>query len=97
MKERQPVPLGAPDTYALRRRVLLTAAVVIPLYLAASYLVFWLDVSDAWLLIAIALIYLLVARPLMRPVREAIKLRRRLAYDAWLADKARAEAADPPP
>ena len=23
----------------------------------------------------------------MRPVREAVKLRRRLAYDAWLAEK----------
>lgn len=95
MKDREPVPLGAPDTYALRRRVLLTAVVVVPLYLGASYLVFWLGVSDAWLLPAIALIYLLVARPLMRPVREAIKLRRRLAYDAWLDDKARNEGTDP--
>lgn len=97
MKEREPVPLGAPDTYALRRRVLLTAAVAAPLYLAASYLVFWLDVSDAWLIVAIALIYLVVIRPLMRPVREAIKLRRRLAYHAWLAEKARTEGTDPPP
>jgi small-conductance mechanosensitive channel len=94
MKEREPVPLGAPDTYALRRRVLLTAAIVAPLYIAASYLVFWLDVSDAWLIVAIALIYLLVIRPLMRPVREAIKLRRRLAYEAWLAEKHRTDSPD---
>jgi hypothetical protein len=107
MKEREPVPLGAPDTYALRRRVLLVAVIVVPLYLLASYLIFLLDVSDAWLLIAIALIYLVVVRPLMRPVRDAIKLRRRLAYEAWAADNARgdnargdnvrAEGADPPP
>ena len=93
MKEREPVPLGAPDTYALRRRVLLTALAVVPLYFASAFFITWLDVSDAWLLIAIALIYLLVARPLMRPVRDAIKLRRRLAYDAWLADRDH----EPPP
>lgn len=96
MKEREPVPLGAPDTYALRRRVLLVAVLVLPLYIAASYLVFWLDVSDAWLLIGLALIYLLVIRPLMRPVREAIKLRRRLAYEAWLDEKHRPDASDHP-
>jgi cbb3-type cytochrome oxidase subunit 3 len=84
-------PLGSPDTYALRRRVLLVAVVVVPLWLLASYTVYWLGVSDAWLLIAMALIYLLVVRPMMRPVREAIKLRRRLAYEAWLVDKRRSE------
>lgn len=96
MKDREPVPLGAPDTYALRRRVLLTAVAVLPLYFAAAFFITWLEVSDAWLLVALALIYLLVARPLMRPVREAIKLRRRLAYEAWLADKARSEGNDSP-
>jgi hypothetical protein len=83
------LPLGVPDTYALRRRVLVVAAVVVPLYLLASYIVFLLDVSDAWLVVALALIYLVVVRPMMRPVREAIKLRRRLAYDAWLAERNR--------
>jgi small-conductance mechanosensitive channel len=97
VKQREPVPLGAPDTYALRRRVLLTAGIVVPLYFAAAFFITWLDVSDAWLLVAIALIYLLVARPLMQPVREAIKLRRRLAYESWAAEKARAEDTDPPP
>jgi hypothetical protein len=93
---REPLPLGVPDTYALRRRVLLVAAVVVPLYLLASYCIFLLGVSDAWLLIAIALIYLVVARPLMKPVREALKLRRRLAYDAWLAEKGRLQPDDDP-
>ncbi len=96
MKKGQPVPLGAPDTYALRRRVLLVAACVLPLYFASAFLITWLGVSDAWLLVALALIYLLVARPLMRPVRDAIALRRRLAYQAWLDEKGRTEGTDPP-
>jgi hypothetical protein len=32
-------------------------------------------------------LYLLFIRPMMRPVREAIALRRRLAYRAWLDDQ----------
>jgi len=71
----------------LRRRVVLTGLLVVPLFFAVSYAIVWLDVSDAWLLVAMALIYLLVIRPMMRPVREAIKLRRRLAYAAWLAER----------
>ena len=78
---------GVPDTYALRRRVLLVAVVAIALWLASSYLVFWLGVSDAWVVVAIALIYLVVVRPMMRPVRDAIRLRRRLAYQAWLDER----------
>ena len=83
------LPLGAPDTYALRRRVLLVGVVSLALFFVTAYTIAWLEVSDAWLLICMALIYLLVVRPLMRPVREAIKLRRRLAYDAWLDDRNR--------
>lgn len=85
------LPLGAPDTYALRRRVLLIAVLVVPLWLAASFTIYWLGVSDAWLLVVIALLYLTVIRPLMRPVRDAIRLRRRLAYDAWLEERRRQE------
>jgi cbb3-type cytochrome oxidase subunit 3 len=81
------LPLGAPDTYALRRRVLLTAVVGIALWLASAYTVYWLGVADAWVLVALALIYLGVIRPLMRPVREAISLRRRLAYEAYLQER----------
>ncbi len=83
---RDPLPLGVPDTYALRRRVLLVATVSLLLFLVVSYTIAWLEISDAWLLIALALIYLLVVRPLMKPVRDALALRRRLAYDAYLAD-----------
>ncbi len=72
-----------PDTYALRRRVLLAGVLSLLLFFVVAYSITWLGVSDAWLLVAMALIYLVVTRPLMHPVREAIKLRRRLAYEAW--------------
>jgi cbb3-type cytochrome oxidase subunit 3 len=89
------LPLGAPDTYALRRRVLLVGVVSLLLFLATSYTIAWLEVDDAWLLIAMVLLYLAVVRPLLRPVREALQLRRRLAYDAWLEDKQRSEGDGP--
>ena len=76
-----------PDTYALRRRVLLTGFLALVLFFALGWLVAFLDVDQAWFLIALALEYLLVVRPLMRPVREAVKLRRRLAYQAWLDEQ----------
>ena len=78
---------GLLDSYALRRRVLLTGVVAIVLWLAATYSIFQLGVSDAWVLVALFLIYLLAIRPLMRPVREAIKLRHRLAYESYLDEK----------
>jgi hypothetical protein len=76
-----------PDTYALRRRVLLTGVLTLVLWLALAWTVAWLDVSDAWLLIGSVLLYLVVVRPMMSPVREAVKLRRRLAYQAWLDEQ----------
>ena len=79
--------LGVPDTYALRRRVLLTGLVGLLAFLAIGWLVAWLEVADAWLLIGMALVYLLVMRPMLRPVRDAIRLRRRLAYSAYLEEK----------
>jgi len=81
--------LGVPDTYALRRRVLLTGLVGFLLFLATGWLVAWLDVADAWLLIGMVAVYVLVMRPMLRPVRDAIRLRRRLAYSAYLAEKER--------
>lgn len=83
--------LGVPDTYALRRRVLLTGLVGLVLFLGLGWLIAWLDVAEAWLLIAMALAYLTVIRPMLRPVREAIRLRRRLAYSAYLAQKEKGE------
>lgn|GEM_PF-2955187 len=78
---------AVPDTYALRRRVLLAGVVTFAAFLAVAWLLFQLRVSDAWLLISMVPLYLFVMRPLMKPVREAIALRRRLAYDSWLDDR----------
>ena len=78
---------GTPDPAALQRRVLLAAVVTLALFLTAAYLISVLEVSDAWLLLAMALIYGLATRPLMAPVFAAIKLRRRLAYQAFLEQR----------
>jgi hypothetical protein len=77
----------APDTFALRRRVLWTGLLALVLFFATGSFIAWLDVDQAWFLVALVLEYLLVVRPLMRPVREAVKLRRRLAYQAWLDEQ----------
>jgi hypothetical protein len=83
--------MTVPDTYALRRRVLLVGLLALVLYLGTAWVVTQLDASDAWLLILVVVEYLLVVRPLMRPVRDAVRLRRRLAYQAWLDEKGRSE------
>lgn len=75
------------DTYALRRRVLLTGVVCLVLFLAIAYCIAWLQISDAWLVLSLGLLYVAVARPMLRPVREAVALRRRLAYDAFLDER----------
>ncbi len=80
-------PYDVPDTNALRRRVLFVGLLSLLLFFGTAYTVTWLGVDDAWLVVAIVLLYLAVVRPLMHPVREAVKLRRRLAYDAWLAER----------
>jgi hypothetical protein len=79
----QPVP----DPAALRRRVLLTGLLTFTLFLAAAYTVATAGVSDAWLLLAVVVLYVVVVRPLMRPVRDASRLRRSLAYQAFLDSK----------
>ncbi len=76
-----------PDPAALKRRVLVVGLVAIVLFFATGSLVAWLDVDQAWFLITLALEYLLIIRPLMRPVRNAVTLRRRLAYQAWLDEQ----------
>ena len=80
-------PYDVPDTYALRRRVLLVGVLSLLLFFGTAYTITWLGVDDAWLVIAIVILYLAVVRPLMHPVREAVRLRRRLAYEAWLAER----------
>ncbi len=75
---------GTPDPYALRRRVLLAGVVTLVLFLSTGYLLTALRLSSLWLLPAVAVLWALVVRPLMHPVREATALRRRLAYQAFL-------------
>lgn len=72
------------DPMALRRRVLLTGVVSMLLFFVLAYLVATAGVSDWWLLLAMVVAYIVVIRPLMRPVRAASSLRRRLAYQAFL-------------
>ncbi len=81
---------GTPDPGALRRRVLLTAVVAMVLFLSAAYVVTALQVSDAWLLLALVLVWVLVVRPMMAPVRTALRLRRRLAFAAFLEQRGHA-------
>lgn len=77
----------APDTFALRRRVLLTGAVSLGLFLVYGYLLAAAEASQLWALPGMVVLYVVVVRPLMRPVREAVQLRRRLAYQAYLDSK----------
>ena len=75
---------SAPDPVALRRRVLLTAAVTLLSFFAIGYVVTAVG-GPPWLLVpALLLVLVLVVRPLMAPVVAANRLRRRLAYQAFL-------------
>ena len=72
------------DMAGLRRRVLAAGVVTLGLFVSIAYLLTTLGVNDGYVLLAVVLIYVLVTRPLMKPVREMTKLRRRLAYQAFL-------------
>jgi type IV secretory pathway TrbD component len=78
---------GAPDPAALRRRVLLTGLLTLALFLVVAFAVANAGVSDWWLVIAMVAVYGAVIRPLMAPVRNASRLRRSLAYQAFLDRK----------
>ena len=86
------------DLAGLRRRVLAAGVVTLGLFFSIAYLLTAVGANDAYVLLAVVLIYLLVTRPLMKPVREMTKLRRRLAYQAFLEGQAdgRAENQDGP-
>ncbi len=68
----------------LKRRVLLTAVLTLVLFLAATYVHTASGASDWWLVPVVVLLYVGVVRPLMAPVRAASRLRRDLAYQAFL-------------
>lgn len=76
--------IAAPDTYALRRRVLLTGALALGLFLVFGYVLAAVEASQLWALPGMVILYVVVVRPLLRPVRAAVQLRRRLAYQAFL-------------
>ena len=78
-----PAP-GLLEVGALRRRVLLAGVVSLVLFVTAAYVLVAVGASDLWLLAVAVLLWVAVIRPLMRPVREATRLRRSLAYQAWL-------------
>ncbi|GAC1443891.1 MAG: hypothetical protein NVSMB55_18730 [Mycobacteriales bacterium] len=73
-----------PDPAALRRRVLQTGLLSFPLFLLVAFAVASSGLPDWFLLVGVALIYVVVIRPMMRPVRDASRLRRSLAYQAFL-------------
>lgn len=73
-----------PDPADLRRRVLAAAAVTLLSFVVLGYLVTAIG-GPPWLLLpALLLVLVLVVRPLMAPVLAANRLRRRLAYQAFL-------------
>jgi hypothetical protein len=80
----EPPPI---DPAALRSRVLLTGALTLVLFLAAAYLVASVGAGDVWLVLAVVVLYVVVVRPRIRPVRDASRLRRSLAYQAFLDQK----------
>ncbi len=87
----------APDPFALRRRVLLTAIVALVLYVAALVLLDALRAPSLAALAVAVLLYLFVVRPMMRPVREAVALRRALAFQAWSETRDTGALDDEPP
>ena len=78
---------GAPDPVDLRRRVLLAGALMLGAFFVLGYALTATG-APAWLLLpALLLVAVLGARPLMAPVLAANRLRRRLAYQAFLEQR----------
>jgi len=76
-----------PDMFGLRRRVLLTGIVALLLFFTAAYVLTAVRASSLWLVPVLVLLHVLVTRPMLRPVREMTRLRRRLAYQAFLEQR----------
>ena len=79
------------DVLALRRRVLLTGVITMLLFLTVAYVLTALEASTLWLLPLMVVVWVAVVRPLMAPVRAATKLRRDLAFQAFLESRGREE------
>ena len=74
----------AAQAAALRRRVLLTGLTTLLLFTAAAFAVAAAGLSDLYLVLALALIAVVVIRPMLAPVRLANRERRARAYQAFL-------------
>lgn len=77
----------APDPYALKRRVLLTAVVTLALFVTLGAVADAVGGGPLMVVGGFVLIYVFVMRPMMKPVREALALRRALAFRAWQEQK----------
>jgi hypothetical protein len=84
-----------PDVAALRRRVLVTAVLALLAWVTALVVLDALRLGPWSALLAAAVIYLVLVRPMMSPVRDAVRLRRRLAYQAWLDSRGDEATGDP--
>lgn len=73
----------APDPFALKRRVLLTAVVTIALFVTLGAVADATGGGGPMVIGGFVLIYVFVMRPMMKPVREALAIRRALAFRAW--------------
>ena len=87
MSSPEELPEGAPDVRALQRRVLLTGVLALLAFFAIGILIEALGAPQWYLLVGMVVVWVAVVRPLMRPVREAVALRRRLAYAAFLEQR----------
>ena len=75
------------DVAALQRRVLLTAALTLTLLLAAGVVMSSVS-APGWVIVPVTVLLVAgVVRPMMRPVRAAVRLRRELAYLAFLEQR----------
>ena len=81
----------APDPAALRRRVLLAGAVTLLAFFVLGYTITAVGAPPWLLLPALLVVLVLVVRPLMAPVLAASRLRRRLAYQAFLEGRGERE------
>ena len=73
-----------PDPYALKRRVLLAAAVSFGSFVVLGYTLTAIGAPPWLLLPGLLAVLILVVRPLMAPVLAASRLQRRLAHQAFL-------------
>ena len=76
-----------PDPAALRRRVLLAGGITLLAFFVIGYVITAIGAAPWLLLPGLLLVLVLVVRPVMAPVLAASRLRRRLAYQAFLESR----------